>query len=155
MNTVETKLHILIDGLKVKEQSLLEIVSITENQGTVLTSELPDEQALAFVAEMNKEKQVHISNVLKCDNLFEAMLKEVGPELDANQNAYKPQVQALQEGIKRVMDLDVKIRVMEDENNRQALKRREGDAVSPLQKKPAIPKDTSKVIEAYKSNTKN
>jgi hypothetical protein len=153
MNTTLTKLNILIDGLAKKELSLSEIVSITENQGTVLESELPNEPAQEFIMQMNQEKQVHIQHVIDCDNLFEIILKEIGPTLDADYSLYKPQVKAIQEGIIRVMDLDVKIRVCE-ENNNKLMDRRKGTA-SPLEKKAkktAIPKDTSRVIEAYKSN---
>jgi hypothetical protein len=153
MNTIETKLNILIDSLRKKEQSLLEIVSITENQGTVLDSELPSDQAQAFVAQMNREKQAHIQSVLQCDSLFETVLKEIGPALDADHTAYKPQVETLQDGIKRVMDLDVKIRVLEEKNNQRVLTQRNAEAV--LNKKPGIPKDTKKLIEAYKNNARN
>jgi hypothetical protein len=155
MNTMETKLNILIDGLAKKEQSLLEIVGITENQSTVLDSELPNEQTQDFILHMNREKQVHIQNVIACDDLFENILKEIGPELDKDFEAYKSQVARIQEGIKRVMDLDVKIRVCE-ENNNKAMNKRAG-TVPPLdkkQKKSAIPKDTSRVIEAYKNNAR-
>jgi hypothetical protein len=155
MNTVETKLNILIDGLKAKEQSLLEIVSITENQTTVLESELETEHAQAFIFQMNQEKQVHIQQVITCDNLFESILKEIGPELDADQSAYMAQVKVLQEYIKSVMDLDVKIRILEEKNNQLMDKRKTGIPAPPVKKKPSIPKDANRVIDAYKNNARN
>jgi hypothetical protein len=155
MNTIETKLNILIDGLHKKERALLEIVSITENQGTVLESELPGDQAHEFVAQMNREKQTHIQSVIQCDQLFEKILKEIGPALDKEADAYKPQVVVLQESIKKVMDLDVKIRVLEEKNNQLVLTRKGTGAPPVIQKKPQIQKDTNRLIDAYKKNARN
>jgi hypothetical protein len=156
MNNMETKLNLLIDGLRKKEQALLEIVSITENQGTVLESELPAEEAQAFVTQMNREKQVHIQVVIQCDNMFESVLKEIGKKLDKEVDLYKPQVQVIQEHIKKVMDLDVKVRVLEDKNNQRIQSKRIGEAAGNYQKKPGIQaKDTQRIIDAYKNNARN
>jgi hypothetical protein len=161
MNAMETKLNILIDGLRKKEQSLLEIVSITENQGTVLESELPEQDAQDFFMQMNRLKQVHIQTVISCDNLFESILNEIGGALDSEPEAYKPQVQTLQEGIKKVMDLDVKIRVLEEKNNRRSINAEKKPA-RPVNTPPGLPKkqkgiqkDTQRIIEAYKNNARN
>jgi hypothetical protein len=159
MNNIETKLNILIDGLHKKEQSLVEIVNITENQGTVLESSLPPGETQAFMAAMNREKQTHINTVLQCDTLFENMLKEIGPTLDAEQNNYKPQVKILQEGIRRVMDLDVKIRVCENRNSELSAKKQELPTAPPHTLKPPqqsiVTPDTGRVLKAYARNARN
>ncbi len=129
MDWLLTRLNILADGLEKKEQALREIVNITENQNTVLLSELTDVEANAFIVQMNKEKQQFIKQVIQCDNVFESILKEAGPALDAAQDSYKPQVEELQKRIRRVMDLDVKIRVYEEKNN--ALMKAKQDARIP------------------------
>ena len=170
MDPVETKLNILIDGMKKKSQALTEIKSITENQGTVLASALKKDEILAFIVQMNREKQVNIQTVIDCDNLFEKILKEIGPELDANQHLYGPQINAIQEMIRVVMDLDVSIRVLEDKNN-DKMKRLNGLATPRAQrsvipehikemKKPnvrqaAVIKDDNRVIKAYENNSRN
>ena len=129
MNDMNLRLNLLLDGLIKKEHSLLEIVSITENQGTVLESGLPPDDARAFIVQMNREKQVFIQEVLRCDSMFETVLKEIGAELDANQDLYVEEVRQLQTYIKRVMDLDVKIRVCEDRN--EELMKKNGVAANP------------------------
>jgi len=89
--------------------------------------------------------------------MFEAMLKDMGQELEARQDHYKPQVKVLQEHIRRVMDLDVKIRVTEDENNRLLDTKR----VTPptpqqgLKPKVTMPMNSASVINAYKEGKKN
>ncbi len=117
MDWLLTRLNILADGLEKKEHALREIVNITENQSTVLQSDLSETEAHAFIVQMNREKQQFIKQVIQCDNMFESILKEAGPALDAAQESYKPQVAELQTRIRRVMDLDVKIRVYEEKNN--------------------------------------
>jgi len=148
---METQLAILLDGLKKKEQALIEIVNITDNQRTVIESGLPVEEVRGFLMEMNKEKQQFIDTVKGCDNMFEAMLKDIGPELDASQHMYKPQVAQLQKYIRRVMDLDVKVRVLEEKNNTIL------NEIAPpipaqqgLKPKPKLlPTDNARVIKAY------
>ena len=156
MSEIEAKLGILLDGLKKKEQALAEIVSITENQRTVIESGIPLAEVRAFIQEMNQSKQEFIQVVKDCDTMFENMLKEVGPQLDARQDMYTSEVHELQKWIRRVMDLDVKIRVSEEENNRLII------ALSPapppsqgLKPKPSgLPMDSSRVIKAYEQGAK-
>jgi len=149
---METQLSILLEGLKRKEAALNEIVNITENQRTVIESGMPFEEVRGFLLEMNKEKQPQIDTVKGCDNMFEAMLKDIGAELDAQQHLYKPQVGQLQIHIRRVMDLDIKIRVLEEKNNELL-----GTLAPPvpagqtgLKPKPKLlPTDNARVIKAY------
>jgi hypothetical protein len=119
LDPLETKLSVLSDGMGKKERALAEIVNITENQGTVLASGLSVDEIRNFIVAMNREKQIHIQTIHACDDMFEDILKEIGPELDAHPHMYGLQVQDLQQRIRRVMDLDVKIRVQEDENNKK------------------------------------
>jgi hypothetical protein len=150
---METQLAILLEGLINKEQALTEIVNITDNQRTVIESGLPITEVRGFLMEMNKEKQQFIDRVKGCDNMFEAMLKEIGPELDARQHLYKPQVAELQKYIRRVMDLDVKVRVQEENNNNLLNELNPPVPVqSGIKPKPKLlPTDNARVIKAYEN----
>lgn len=149
---IEEKLEILLDGLKKKQNSLKEIVNITNNQQVVIKSHLTHAEIMAFILEMNREKQQFIKIVKDCDNMFELLLKEVGPTLDEQVNMYKPQVAELQKYIKQVMDLDVKIRVLEEENNKLI------DEIRPnfngIKQKKVLSMDEQKVLKAYKEGSK-
>jgi hypothetical protein len=158
---LRTQLNILADGLNKKEQALSEIVNITENQGTVIESGLTEDETRAFLTQMNREKQQLIKTVIQCDNMFEAVLKEAGPALDAAPDAYKPQVSELQKRIRRVMDLDVKIRVYEEKNNALQNRRKPldhppapGRQQTQVQAQP-LPADVNRVIGAYVKNSRN
>ena len=156
MPEMETKLNILIDGLKKKEEALAEIVRITENQGSVIHSEMPLAEVEAFMLEMNEVKQGFIQQVLRCDALFESILKEVGPELDATQDSYQSHVAEMQKYIRRVMDLDVKVRVNEEENNQKLSQRKPQTANPRLGLAPApMPPDSARVVRAYEQGKKN
>ena len=151
MTAMETQLALLLNGLRKKELALIEIVNITENQRTVIESGLPLPEIRTMMFEMNKEKQVHIDMVKGCDNMFEAMLKEIGPQLDAQQDMYKPQVAELQTHIRRIMDYDVKVRVAEEQNN---VLLSDITPVGPQQqgltpRAKSLPTDSVKVIQAY------
>ena len=158
MDTLLTQLNIMLDGLKKKEKALQELLGITENQQTVLKSELPLEEVRTIIFPMNQGKQDAIIIVKECDNMFEAMLKEMGAELDKKQHMYKPQVQEMQGHIRNIMDLDVKVRVAEEENNRTLDERRNSElpVVHGLNAKPTpIIADSNRVIKAYEQGSKN
>jgi len=150
---MEVQLTVLLDGMKKKEQALTEIVNITENQRTVIESGLPIEEVRGFMVEMNKEKHFFIEQVKGCDNMFEAVLKEIGTELDEKQHLYKTQVGQLQAFIRRVMDLDVKVRVQEEKNNQmltELFPPVQPPAQPGLRPKPKLlPTDNARVIKAY------
>ena len=158
-----SELDIMLAGLKRKEKALAEILAITENQQTVIKSSLPLDETRKMVFEMNQGKQDAISVVKECDNMFEAMLKRIGKELEKTQGLYAEQVGLMQAHIRRIMDMDVKIRATEDENNKLLDARREsegesqsaaGDQVSAknskLGPKVSMPTNAAQVIEAYK-----
>lgn len=158
-DTMQTHLKIMLDGLKKKAAALTEVLSISENQRTVIESELPLDGVREMIFSMNDEKQSAIQIVKDCDNMFEKMLKDIGPELEAQQDMYKPQVKVLQEHIRNVMSLDVKIRVAEEENNRLLDARRAAELPQAppagLKPKVAIPADATKVVNAYKQGKTN
>jgi len=165
MNNMVTQLNIMLEGLKKKASALAEILSITENQQTAIKSELPLEGVRRLVFGMNEEKQEAIKTVIECDNMFETMLKDIGQELEATQHLYTPQVKIMQEHIKQVMSLDVKVRVTEEENNRLLDLRRETEEVKtteniapappPKPQKTKIPTNSAQVIKAYQEGAKD
>ncbi|MCL2455976.1 MAG: hypothetical protein FWD19_00330 [Defluviitaleaceae bacterium] len=156
---IKTHLKILQDGLKKKTAALTEVLGITENQKTVIESELPLDGVREMIFGMNEEKQSAIQIVKDCDDMFEKMLKEIGPELEAQQEFFKPQVKILQESIRAVMDLDVKIRVTEEENNKLLDARRSAELPQApshgIKPKVSIPTDSTKVLNAYKQGKDN
>ena len=157
MASMTTHLNIMLDGLKKKSAALSDILNISENQRTVIESELPIGGVREMIYAMNEEKQSFIQIVKDCDNMFENMLKEIGPELEAQQDMYKPQVKVLQEHIRKVMDLDVKIRVAEEENNKLLDVRRAAEIPQSAGIKPKVtmPTDSTKVLNAYKQGKTN
>jgi len=152
MSDMQTHLKIMLDGLKRKSAALTEILSISENQQTVIASELPLSGVREMILAMNEEKQAFIQIVKDCDDMFEKMLKDIGPELESTQDNYKSQVKVLQENIREVMSLDVKIRVQEEENNQLLDKRRAAEIPQTPGVKPKVsmPTDATKVLNAYK-----
>jgi hypothetical protein len=120
MDAVKTQLKVLLECLGTKESALRQIANITENQGFILSSGMADAEIRAFFTQMNEEKQAFIDTVLNCDRVFEGVLRQIGRTLDEDPASYKDEVLELQDAIRRVMDLDVHIRVMEDNNSKFA-----------------------------------
>ena len=161
MSQMSSELGIMLDGLKRKEKALEEILAITENQQTVIKSSVPFDEVRKLVFEMNQGKQEAIKIVKDCDNMFESMLKRIGKELEETQSLYADRVRIMQTHIRRIMDLDVKIRATEEENNKLLDSRREEESPSgtsqsgKLKPKVTMPTNSVQVIEAYKKGHKN
>jgi hypothetical protein len=162
MDPIESKLDLLMDGIQKKAEALTEIQNITDNQSDILDSDLPYDETMRFIVQMNIEKQIHIQSVIRCDNLFELLLKEIGPQLDADQHVYVRQINALQEWIRRVMDIDVSIRVTEEKNNEAMTLKKAGQSAGPpastkhpiRKKNSPVISDDKRLIKAYERNAK-
>ena len=158
MDTIEVELKVLIECLKKKEKALSQIADITENQGFVLASGLSHDEIYSFFMQMNAEKQDSIQRVKQCDEVFENVFQKVGPVLDENPTLFTEQVRALQDLIRVVMDLDIRIRVGEDENS-QVLHEALSKIHIPTPEKPEAigggEYGSTKVINAYKSQSRN
>lgn len=162
MDSIEIELKVLTECLKKKEKAMSQIAAITENQGFVLTSGLTHEEIYSFFMQMNVEKNEFIRRVIECDEVFENVLQKIGPTLDSDPSKYDEEVRVLQDLIRVVMDLDVQIRLGEDENSQiltEAL-----DQFQELQGSQGAEKPESissgeygstKAIEAYKSQSKH
>ena len=155
MESIDVELRVLIECLKKKEKSLSQIASITENQGLVLSSELPHEEIYSFFMQMNVGKQEFIQVVLDCDEVFENVLQKIGPKLDEDPSKYTEEVRTLQDLIRVVMDLDVQIRVMEDKNSTYLTE--ELDKITENKPEPIGSGEygSNKAIEAYKNQSKH
>ena len=158
MDSIDVELKVLIECLKKKEKALSQIAAITENQGFVLASNLPHEELYPFFMQMNVEKNDFIQLVIQCDEVFENVLKKIGPTLDAETSKYGDEVRIMQDLIRVVMDLDVQIRVGEDKNS-TILTEALGRIEIPVKEKPeqldSGEYGSTKAIEAYKNQSKH
>ena len=114
MDGFPVKLQMLLDILAKKEESLTQILSITENQHAILAWDASGGKEMFL--QMNAEKQGLIDSVLQYDAMFDNIFKEMGGDFEKNAPDYKDTVKALQTQIKNVTELDVMIRAQEDEN---------------------------------------
>ncbi|MDR1531102.1 MAG: hypothetical protein LBS62_02775 [Clostridiales bacterium] len=124
MDNFETSLKLLLDILLKKKETLTQIFNITENQGTALAAAADghkaDSEELAAIKflfdGMNDEKQVLIDKVINGDNVFQDIFSRLGAEFEERAEEQAELIRLLQSGIKDVMDLDVKIRLQERQN---------------------------------------
>ena len=151
LDEIAAKLTILSDCLHKKEAALTAITNITKNQGDMLSGGLPEEESAGLFYDMNREKQEHIETVLQCDAMFESVLKEIGPTLDADPKKYAGQIKAMQDDIRRVVDLDVNIRVKEERNNDAMAKRRSKPKFEKIRISPV---NNARLVRAYAENSK-
>lgn len=140
------KIRLLGDTLVKKRELLCQILGITENQETILIYNQESSELSEMFLEMNEEKQKLINELLQADTFFQKIFNDISPEFEENSVRHKSEILKLQELIRLVTDLDVKIRIQE-RKNRDAIRRSGSKAKIPV---PKAPKDY--VLKQYELN---
>lgn len=113
MDATQTYLSVLIDTLEKKKDVLERIKNITEQQKQFLQSENFEEDSFQKTIDA---KAVCIKELEKLDNGFEQVYERVALILKHNKEVYKDKILIAQKLIQEIMDLNVSIRVMEEQN---------------------------------------
>jgi adenylate kinase family enzyme len=113
--TFAMKLNILTDILIKKKQAMTQIANICENQSLLLVQP-PSDERFEMLKEISVEKQKLIEAVIECDDVFQTIFGEISGNFEEKAKLHKSQVTVLQDKIKQVMELDVKIRAYEERN---------------------------------------
>lgn len=112
MENAKTYIAMLGDILNAKEKVLTSVLQLTEKQSRVLT----EENALdAFEATLDEKDQL-IKELDRLDRGFSDAYTKVSAELAANKAAYKADIQTLQDKIKGLTVIGVKIQALEASN---------------------------------------
>ena len=111
------QMRILNRILEKKLLTLTQILNITENQQTVLSSGSGGGDALKLYAGMMDEKRKLIDEVNQNDKIFETAFGEIKRVFETEAPKHAGLVKRMQDGIKRVTALDARIRVQEARNN--------------------------------------
>lgn len=145
----ESKLNILLELLEKKEEALTQILSISENQSTVLESD--DAEGMSFFREMNIEKQKRIDEVLDNDKAFQSLFVKLSDDFERKGPSFTKKIKRLQDKIKAVIELDIRIRVCENKN-RELSQKANPNASIQAQQAPRISRN--KLLTQYKNNSK-
>ena len=148
-NELDTKLRILQDILAKKKFALECIFGICENIEGILLS--PDGQGKEFLPQMGKEKQLLIEQVLEADEVFQKLFDGISADFETNAPSHKDKIAGLQNSIKEVLELDIKIRAKEVQTKEQMLA---GAAINLKKQAAANPAGKNYILEQYKNNTK-
>jgi len=116
MDDFAVHLRLLFDILVKKKQALTQILTISENQETVLLSKMQPEEISAFFIAMNGEKQSLIESVINSDNLFQDIFGQIKDVFDEKAAEYKEDIANLQAEIKLLIEMDTRIRLQEEKN---------------------------------------
>jgi hypothetical protein len=110
------KIELLISTLEKKRAALETVLNLTENQHAVLSERITNETSEMFSA-MNSTKQDLIDEIVQTDSVFQGIFNGIsdGFEEKALLN-HRDSVAKMQNIIKEVMELDIKIRSAEQLN---------------------------------------
>jgi len=113
--TNSVKLSVLLDLVGKKKALLTQILTICENQETVLSAERNEELDKLFIG-MGNEKQKLVDEVIATDGFFQKIFDELGDDFERTGNNNLDIIQSLQDHIMGVTELDAKIRLAENRN---------------------------------------
>jgi len=149
LSEISHKINLLRDILDRKFEYLRQIYNITENQ-EMFEKTLNGDDKKILLGEAVKEKQKIIESVIAADNLFLKLFSEFRGQLNENQQFFHDEILQLQQKIRKIADMDFKIRAKE-------LYAKQGVSVQKnvFSEKIKVPK-TSKnyILEKYRDNTK-
>ncbi len=112
---LDIQIKLLLDILNKKLTILQEILSITENQSTILKS-IPHNREMFLC--MFDEKQNRINDISAGDDIFNRLFETVIQEIRTNAGLYKSYVADMQKLVKEIMDMEIRIK-LEEHNNRK------------------------------------
>lgn len=148
MSEIEVKLDILESSINKKIEILNQIYNITENQ-ELFVKNLSGEEREEYLKSASEEKQKLIDEILKIDTVFISTFESFNGMLNENRKLYRERILMLQEKIKAVMDIDVKIRVKEERNRQLFIPNNTINA--PVVK--GLKANKSYILEQYAKNT--
>lgn len=115
MEEIKQKLNYLISLLDEKKTLLIQILNITENQ-ELFCKQLYGETKESFLKDSLKEKQILISKISIIDNTFITTFNSFNGDLNKNSSLFKDTLFLMKQKIKQITDLDIKIRLKENNN---------------------------------------
>lgn len=115
MEEIKQKLNYLISLLDKKKTLLIQILNITENQ-ELFCKQLYGETKESFLKDSLKEKQILISKISVIDNTFITTFNSFNGDLNKNSSLFKDTLFLMKQKIKQITDLDIKIRLKENNN---------------------------------------
>ena len=113
MNQTGTYVNIMKESLVRKKAYLQEILELTNKQGELASTDTLDEDAFETIVE---KKDVLISNVNEIDKGFTAVYDRVRKEIIQDKDLYKDDLKAIQDSIRRCVDLGMAIESAELRN---------------------------------------
>ena len=116
MEHFAAQLNILNEILVKKKRFLTQVLTISENQETILLSKLEPEEISAYFVAMNGEKQGLIEEVIGTDDVFQSVFDGIRDIFDENAPLFKADIGALQAEIKELIEMDTQIRLQEEKN---------------------------------------
>lgn len=141
------QLKLLINILDRKYTTLQEILSITENQGTVLKSVPSDREMFQF---MFDEKQTRIDSISSGDDIFNRMFGKVMEDIKKEKTSYKSQIAQMQTLVKAIMHIEIRIR-LEERNNKKYMQNIINPVPMQIAAKEYQHQKTVKITDALKS----
>lgn len=143
----ENYVQILIDSLKKKEAILNQIVNYNEEQKNIITAASFDEEA--FQANVDNKGDL-VEEILKLDEGFNAVFARVKEQVEAHKSELAQDIATLQQLVKRVTDLGVRIQAQELRNKELVEK-----CFSDMRKELNNAKSVTSKANAYYKNANN
>lgn len=146
MNSIQIKLDRLHYLLDKKGQILNQVYNITENQEMFFT-QLTGEQQKEFLMQSLDEKQKLIKEVNNIDNEFIVIFSSFNGALNEHIKNFGPSISLMQDKIRKLTDLDVKIRIKEEKNKLLFISSNPSNKIN-------IPKASKKyILNKYRENS--
>ena len=113
VNTMDTYVDVLLTSLKKKKNVLEKLDNVVTKQEQALKIPKSDMEELD---ELQQQKGDLIAEIEQLEQGFEKVYTRAGEELSEERQRYRPQIEQMQQYIKEITDLTVKIQAQEERN---------------------------------------
>ncbi len=149
LNEIKTRINFLMDILDRKYTLLCQIYNITENQ-ELFEKTMSGEDCDILIKEAVNEKQKIIDEVIAADNTFMRVFGEFKGALNRNKDLFKAEIKQMQDKIRRVSDMDYKIRAKEMRAKRGVYVENQASVLT--KKIKALKSSKNYILQKYKKN---
>ncbi len=114
MSDVLVYVNVLHDTLQKKLGILQQLLDRTQKQKEILQD--PDEDKMELFYEMIHDKESLLQDMSQMDEGFQGIYSRVGEEIKSNRYAYQQQITEMQNLIRSITDIGIRLEGMEQQN---------------------------------------
>ena len=151
MEDFSAKISILTKLAGEKGEMLKTVLTLTENQETILQITEDTQETKDFFYQLSDEKQKYIDMILEKDQLFDKVFTSIDHIFEEEAQNHKELIRALQDNVRVASEFDIKIRAVEQNNKTLVVQK----YINKKKLNQSMKAPKKEVLDRYRQNTRD